>query len=68
MRRPIFYGWVVVAVTAVVLLATAGVRAAPGAFLLSMQDEPGWSTASALRSRPRSGCSCTAWPGRLAAG
>lgn len=44
MRRGIFYGWVVVAVTAVVLLATAGVRTAPGAFLLSMQDEPGWST------------------------
>jgi sugar phosphate permease len=46
MRRPIFFGWVIVAVTAVVLLATAGVRAAPGAFLLSMQDEPGWSTSA----------------------
>ena len=46
MRRTIFYGWVIVAVTAVVLLATAGVRAAPGAFLLSMQDEPGWSTSA----------------------
>ena len=44
MRRTIFYGWVVVAVTAVVLLATAGVRAAPGSFLLSMETEPGWST------------------------
>jgi sugar phosphate permease len=46
MRRAFFYGWVVVAVTAAVLLATAGVRSAPGAFLLSMRDEPGWSTAS----------------------
>jgi sugar phosphate permease len=39
-----FYGWLIVAVTALVLLATAGVRSAPGAFLLSMDDEPGWST------------------------
>jgi len=46
MRRAFFYGWVVVAVTAVVVLITAGVRSAPGAFLLSMTGEPGWSTAS----------------------
>jgi sugar phosphate permease len=46
MRRAFFYGWVIVAVTAAVLIATAGVRSAPGAFLLSMRDEPGWSTAS----------------------
>ena len=46
MRRAFFYGWVVVAVTAVVVLVTAGIRSAPGAFLLSMTEEPGWSTAS----------------------
>jgi MFS family permease len=46
MRRAFFYGWVVVAVTSVVVLVTAGVRSAPGAFLLSMTDEPGWSTAT----------------------
>ena len=46
MRRAFFYGWVVVAVTAIVVLVTAGVRSAPGAFLLSMTAEPGWSTAS----------------------
>ena len=46
MRARVFYGWVVVAVAATVVLVTAGVRAAPGAFLLSMTDEPGWSTAS----------------------
>lgn len=46
MSRRIFYGWVVVAVTAVVMLITAGVRSAPGAFILTMTDEPGWSTAS----------------------
>jgi sugar phosphate permease len=44
MRRFAFYGWVVVAVASIVLLVTAGVRAAPGAFLLQMQQEPGWST------------------------
>jgi sugar phosphate permease len=44
MRRVVFYGWIVVAIAALVLIATAGVRAAPGAFLLSMQQEPGWST------------------------
>jgi MFS family permease len=41
--QTVFYGWVVVAVTAVVLLVTAGVRASPGAFILSMQAEPGWT-------------------------
>jgi len=46
MRRALFYGWIVVAVTAVVTLVTAGVRAAPGALLLPMTQEPGWSTAS----------------------
>jgi MFS family permease len=46
MRGRVFYGWVVVAVTATVLLATAGIRAAPGAFLVSMQAQPGWTTAS----------------------
>jgi sugar phosphate permease len=46
MRRALFYGWVVVAVTAIVVLITAGVRSAPGAFLLTMTAEPGWSTAT----------------------
>jgi len=46
MRRALFYGWVVVAVTAIVVLITAGVRSAPGAFLLTMTAEPGWSTGS----------------------
>ena len=45
-QRRFFYGWVVVAVTVVVVLITAGVRSAPGAFLLTMTDEPGWSTSS----------------------
>jgi sugar phosphate permease len=45
-RSTFFYGWIVVAVTAIVVLVTAGVRSAPGAFLLTMTTEPGWSTAS----------------------
>jgi MFS family permease len=45
-RSRLFYGWVVVAVTVFVVLVTAGVRSAPGAFILTMTDEPGWSTAS----------------------
>jgi MFS family permease len=45
-RSPIFYGWVVVAVTVVVVLVTAGVRSAPGAFIVTMIKEPGWSTGS----------------------
>jgi sugar phosphate permease len=45
-RTAFFYGWVVVAVAGIVVLVTAGVRSAPGAFILSMTEEPGWSTAS----------------------
>ena len=46
MRRTIFYGWIVVAVTSVVVIIVSGVRSAPGAFLVSMTQEPGWTTAS----------------------
>jgi MFS family permease len=46
MRRRVFYGWVVVTVTAAVVLVIAGVRSAPGAFIVSMTDEPGWSLAA----------------------
>ncbi len=45
-RSTLFYGWIVVAVAALVALVTAGVRSAPGAFILSMTEEPGWSTAA----------------------
>ena len=40
-----FYGWVVVAMTSVVLVVTAGARVAPGAFLLDMKADTGWSIA-----------------------
>ncbi len=38
-----FYGWVVVAVTALALLISAGVRSAPGVFLVSVQEDTQWS-------------------------
>jgi len=41
-----YYGWVVVAATAVAILFAAGIRVAPGAFLLDMANSTGWSRAS----------------------
>jgi sugar phosphate permease len=39
------YGWVVVTMTVLVLLAAAGVRSAPGVMLVPIQIETGWSRA-----------------------
>jgi sugar phosphate permease len=41
--RQFFYGWVVVAVTVVTLIVSAGVRSAPGVFIVPLQDDMGWS-------------------------
>ena len=41
-----YYGWVIVAATAAAILFAAGIRVAPGAFLLDMADSTGWSRAS----------------------
>ncbi|MBC8163885.1 MAG: MFS transporter [Roseiflexaceae bacterium] len=38
-----FYGWVVVAITALTLVVSAGVRSAPGVFLLPLRADLGWS-------------------------
>jgi sugar phosphate permease len=45
MRRPsrLHYAWIVAAVTFVVLLLTAGVRAAPGVLIVPLEDEFHWS-------------------------
>jgi sugar phosphate permease len=43
MRRGFYYGWVIVLVTASMAMLTAGTRAAPGAFLLSMEADTGFS-------------------------
>ena len=40
----IYYGWIVVAITALTLLIVAGVRSAPGVFLVPLQQDTGWHT------------------------
>src|SRR6516162_4830069 len=44
-RRNIHYGWVMVAVTFVTALISAGTVGAPGVFIVPLQQEFGWSTA-----------------------
>lgn len=38
-----FYGWVVVGVTVVALLVSAGIRAAPGVLIVPLEQDTGWS-------------------------
>jgi MFS family permease len=45
MGRRVFYGWVMVAVAFAVILIGAGTRAAPGALLLPIRADTGWTTA-----------------------
>jgi MFS family permease len=44
-RRGIHYGWVMVAVTFLTALITAGTVGAPGVFIVPLQHEFGWTTA-----------------------
>jgi sugar phosphate permease len=44
MRGRLFYGWVMVAVAFALILLGAGTRAAPGALLLPIQADTGWTT------------------------
>src|ERR1700723_13239 len=44
-RRNIHYGWVMVGVTFLTALITAGAVGAPGVFIVPLQREFGWSTA-----------------------
>ena len=48
MRAPakLHYAWIVAAVTFVVLLMTAGIRAAPGVLIVPLEDEFHWSRAT----------------------
>jgi MFS family permease len=41
--RPLHYGWLIVVVTFVTLITTAGFRATPGVLIVPLQDEYGWS-------------------------
>ena len=42
----VHYGWIIVAVTFVVILVTAGVRAAPGVLIVPLEEEFHWSRAT----------------------
>ena len=42
----VYYGWVVVGITALTLLVAAGVRAAPGVMIKPLEDDMGWSRSS----------------------
>jgi sugar phosphate permease len=44
--NPLHYGWIVAAVTFVVILITAGVRAAPGVLIVPLENEFHWSRAT----------------------
>src|ERR1700704_5801328 len=45
-QRRIHYGWIVAAVTFVVLLSSAGVRATPSILIVPLEREFGWSRAT----------------------
>jgi hypothetical protein len=42
-RGSVHYAWIVAAVTFVILIVTAGVRATPGVLMISLEGEFGWS-------------------------
>lgn len=44
--RRIYYGWIVVAVTAVTLIVASGVRAASGVLIKPLEEDLGWSRGS----------------------
>src|ERR1700712_4465142 len=44
-RRNIHYGWVMIGVTFLTALITAGAVGAPGVFIAPLQQEFGWTTA-----------------------
>jgi sugar phosphate permease len=44
-RAPLFYGWIMVALGALIALLAAGSRTAPGALLIPIREDTGWTTA-----------------------
>src|SRR5512142_2754215 len=47
MRKPMLhYAWIVVAITFVVLMAGAGIRATPGVLIVPLEHEFGWTRAT----------------------
>jgi hypothetical protein len=49
-EKRLHYAWVVAAVTFLVLLVTAGIRATPGVLMVPLEGEFGWSNALRLQS------------------
>ncbi|WP_341526874.1 MFS transporter [Nostoc sp. UHCC 0302] len=45
-RRSLHYGWVVAGLTFLALLVAAGIRSAPGVFIVPLEQEFGWSRAT----------------------
>jgi sugar phosphate permease len=45
-RSRLHYAWIVVAVTFLVMLLTAGIRSVPGVLILPLEDEFGWTRAT----------------------
>ena len=41
--QKLYYGWVVVAVTSIVLLVSFGIRSSPSVFMVSLESDMGWS-------------------------
>ena len=54
--RPLHYAWLIVIVTFVTLITTAGFRATPGVLIVPLQQEFGWSRGDDLGRRSRSAC------------
>jgi predicted MFS family arabinose efflux permease len=48
--RRLYYGWVVVGVTFLVMMAGAGIRSTPGVLIVPLRQEFGWSTAEISRA------------------
>src|SRR6266404_745435 len=51
-RRDIHYGWVVVGVTFLTMLVTAGALGAPGILIVPLEKEFGWDTAETSSALP----------------
>ncbi|MEH2046130.1 MFS transporter [Nostoc sp.] len=45
-RRSFHYGWIVAGLTFLALLVAAGIRSAPGVFIVPLEHEFGWSRAT----------------------
>lgn len=46
MKKPLHYAWIVLAITFVVLLTSAAIRATPGVLIVPLESEFGWSRAT----------------------